>query len=44
MDPSTAASLYSAFESWRYFNVMLLKTPLAVIKAVKIVKNQDGGL
>ena len=25
-DPSTAASLYSAFESWRYFNVMLLNT------------------
>ena len=24
--PQTAASLYSAFESWRYFNVMLLNT------------------
>ena len=43
MDPSTAASLYSPFESWRYFNVCF-KTLLAVIKDVKIVKNQDGGL
>ena len=40
MDPSTAVSLYSAFESWRYFKLCLL-TPLAVIKDVKIVKNQD---
>ena len=24
--PQTAASLYSAFESWRYFNVVLLNT------------------
>ena len=26
VDPSTGASLYSAFESWRYFSVMLLNT------------------
>ena len=37
VDLSTGASLYSAFESWRYFSVTFLNN-------IKIVKNQDGGL